>query len=76
MAAAVAAAVARASAPPRPSPGPAAAAGEVRDMYGFAVKPEFQELYQRFEPIYAADESERAGRWSELMAEVEGLLPR
>lgn len=54
----------------------ATAAAEVRDMYGFPIKAEFRELYQRFAPIYVAEEAERSERWCEFLAEVDGLLPR
>ncbi|KAL4443677.1 hypothetical protein ABPG75_011414 [Micractinium tetrahymenae] len=50
----------------------------LRDMYGFLVKPEFRTLYQRFAPIYAAEEAERSARWGEYLEELEavcGSLP-
>lgn len=55
----------------------AAAAGSgVRDSYGFTIKPEFQELFLRFAPIYEAEEAERSQRWDEFLAELQGVVPR
>ncbi|KAL4447229.1 hypothetical protein ABPG77_007262 [Micractinium sp. CCAP 211/92] len=59
-------------------PAPATETTALRDMYGFLVKPEFRSLYQRFAPIYAAEEEERSARWAEYLEELEavcGSLP-
>lgn len=57
-------------------PAPATKTTALRDMYGFLVKPEFRSLYQRFAPIYAAEEEERSARWAEYLEELEAVCGR
>jgi hypothetical protein len=56
--------------------GPPAAHQPVRDFFGFAVKPELEELYLRFAPIYKAEEAERCCRWDQYIRELQEVVPR
>ncbi|CAI5491463.1 unnamed protein product [Closterium sp. Naga37s-1] len=39
----------------------------IRDMYGFAVQPQYVDVYKAYVPVYHDEETERSGRWDSFL---------
>lgn len=50
-------------------------AAAVRDHWGFLVKRELQDLYQRIVPVLADEEAERSQRWEQYLGELHAAVP-
>ncbi|KAL4858479.1 TBC1 domain family member 2A [Chlorella vulgaris] len=50
-------------------------AAAVRDHWGFLVKRELQDLYQRIAPVLADEEAERSQRWEQYLGELQAAVP-
>ncbi|GJP34933.1 hypothetical protein CLOM_g19410 [Closterium sp. NIES-68] len=50
-----------------PSPTPASRPERMLDMYGFAVQPQYVDVYKAYVPVYHDEETERSDRWDSFL---------
>ncbi|CAI5466056.1 unnamed protein product [Closterium sp. Yama58-4] len=50
-----------------PSPTPSARPERMLDMYGFAVQPQYVDVYKAYVPVYHDEETERSERWDSFL---------
>ncbi|CAM6094880.1 unnamed protein product [Calypogeia fissa] len=55
---------------PKARPKPLAVHEQIRDMYGFMVKPQHSEQFKKYATIYQEEETERSERWEQFLKSV------